>query len=120
MIRDAAPVGREIEIAHPLAAVRALAHLPAPFLLHAGTHDTRARWSFFGADPFALFAGGDYDRAVALWRGLRAERVPEPPGAPPFRGGVVGYWAYDFGRRLERWPSRAADDLGLPDTRLGF
>jgi para-aminobenzoate synthetase component 1 len=33
---------------------------------------------------------------------------------------VVGYWAYDFGRTLERLPSIAADDLGLPQVVLGF
>jgi para-aminobenzoate synthetase component 1 len=32
----------------------------------------------------------------------------------------VGYLAYDFGRRLERLPSRARDDLALPDFALGF
>jgi para-aminobenzoate synthetase component 1 len=32
----------------------------------------------------------------------------------------VGYWAYDFGRRLERIPAVARDDLGLPDFVLGL
>jgi para-aminobenzoate synthetase component 1 len=32
----------------------------------------------------------------------------------------VGYWAYDFGRRLERIPRIARDDLGLPDVVLGL
>ena len=27
----------------------------------------------------------------------------------------MGYWAYDFGRRLERWPDEARDDVALPD-----
>jgi para-aminobenzoate synthetase component 1 len=38
----------------------------------------------------------------------------------PFAGGAVGYWAYDFGRRLERLPSVARDDLALPDRLVGF
>jgi para-aminobenzoate synthetase component 1 len=33
---------------------------------------------------------------------------------------VVGYWSYDFSRRLERLPAQAVDDLGLPEVVLGF
>lgn len=38
----------------------------------------------------------------------------------PFAGGLIGYLAYDFGRRLEPLPERAIDDLQLPDARLGL
>ena len=112
-------LSREIELASPLLAARALGRLPFPFLLHAGRSDERARWSFFGADPIAVFAGAEYDRAVALWRSLARPGAPRGAEEPPLQGGLVGYWAYDFGRRLERWPAAAADDLGLPDARLG-
>jgi para-aminobenzoate synthetase component 1 len=116
------PLLAAIEIPDPLAAVRALSHLPHPFLLHSSLHDERARWSYFGADPFAVFAGGEYDDARALWRSLSQKVIGSdpPPTAVPFTGGIVGYWAYDFGRRLERLPSIARDDLGLPDVLLGF
>lgn len=110
---------RDVELASPLAALRALAHLPAPFLLHAGTLGDRARWSFFGADPFAIFAGLEYERALGFWRGASRADAPRAADEAPFQGGLVGYWAYDFGRRLERWPAVAHDDLGLPDVRLG-
>ncbi len=111
-----------MELADPLAAVRALAHLRYPFLLHSSAPGGRARWSFFGADPFAVFGADEYESARALWRDLRAAE-PETARGPddsPFRGGAVGYWAYDFGRRLERLPALAADDLGLPDLLLAF
>ncbi|MBI5711447.1 MAG: aminodeoxychorismate synthase component I [Candidatus Eisenbacteria bacterium] len=125
----------------PLTALRALARLPHPFLLHSALAGARARWSFFGADPFEVHRGGDYAAAVARWRALAAgaahgtggahskSGAPAPLAAgagqggadpAPFTGGAVGYWAYDFGRRLERLPARAADDLGLPDFLLGF
>ena len=109
---------REIEIASPLQATRALARLPAPFLLHAGQMGGGARWSLFGAEPFATFGPAEYDEAVALWRRSAVARAPRTADEPPLQGGLVGYWAYDFGRRLERWPSIAEDDLGLPDVRL--
>src|SRR5262249_37088072 len=38
----------------------------------------------------------------------------------PFTGGAVGYLAYDHGRRLERLPVIARDDMGLPDLVLAF
>ena len=106
----------------PLARAAAVADLPYPFLLHSSAPGGRARWSFFGADPFAVFGPADYDRARQAWRtfaGPRADGTPELESIP-FAGGAVGYWAYDFGRRLERLPSLAADDLGLPDVLLGL
>ncbi len=129
------PLTRSVPLRHPLAALRALSRLPHPFLLHSALAGGRARWSFFGADPFEVHRGGDYAAAVARWRALAARAAHGAGGASallaggagqggddgtPFSGGAVGYWAYDFGRRLERLPSRAADDLGLPDFLLGF
>ena len=40
------------------------------------------------------------------------------PGLPPLSGGLVGFFAYDMVRRLERLPELAVDDLGLPDMLL--
>jgi para-aminobenzoate synthetase component 1 len=119
----APPLTRALTGADALASLDALADLPHAFLLHSALPSARARWSFFGADPFAWFEGADYDNAVARWRELAARTrgtlAPTPPPAP-FTGGAVGSWAYDFGRRLERLPARARDDLGLPDVALGF
>jgi para-aminobenzoate synthetase component I len=105
-----------------------LAMLPGAFALRSSLTDPeasrrQARWSFFGADPFASFRG---DAAVALRDRFRAcapgaahSDAARATGAP-FTGGAVGYWAYDHGRRLERMPSIARDDLGLPDLLVGL
>jgi para-aminobenzoate synthetase component 1 len=116
------PLVEAVDVSEPLAAARALANLPYPFLLHSASPDSRARWSLFGADPFAVFRGPDYDAARGLWRRMAREaRAADPlPTLVPFTGGIVGYWAYDFGRRLETLPALAADDLKLPDALLGF
>ncbi|HET7225889.1 MAG TPA: anthranilate synthase component I family protein, partial [Candidatus Eisenbacteria bacterium] len=115
----AAALARPLPLEHPLAALDALAGLPGAFLFHSSLPGRGARWSLFGADPFATFRGGDWARAVALTRGFAA-RV-EPAGeAPPFTGGLAGYWAYDFGRRFERLREAARDDLGLPDFVAGL
>src|SRR5262245_37689042 len=116
------PLSAAFEITEPLAGARAIAHLPYPFLLHSSLDDDRARWSFFGADPFAVFRGGVYSSARALWQRLAAQtQASDPaPTVVPFTGGAVGYWSYDFGRRLERVPEQARDDLGMPDVLLAF
>jgi len=37
---------------------------------------------------------------------------------PPFQGGIVGIFAYDFVQYLERLPSNAVDDISLPDAHF--
>jgi para-aminobenzoate synthetase component I len=123
------PLVHSLELSRPLAPLRALAGLPYPFMLHSALPDAApgerrsARWSFFGADPFAVFRGGDHLAAIETWRRV-SERAPHTAGqvAPgvPFTGGAVGYWSYDYARRLETLPATAADDLGLPDFVMAF
>ena len=116
------PIARSLKLAHPQGALAALASLPYPFLLHSALEGEGARWSFFGADPFAVHRGERYEDAAGAWRRI-ARHFPagaETSAAAPFTGGMVGYWAHDFGRRLERIPSVARDDLGLPAFVLGL
>jgi para-aminobenzoate synthetase component 1 len=121
--RAALPLVHPLELRRPLAPLRALSRLPHGFLLHSALGGSRSRWSFFGADPFAVFRGGDHLEAVAAYRRM-ADSAPRLQGEAamlaPFTGGAVGYWAYDYGRRLERIPSVARDDLGLPDFVLAL
>lgn len=48
--------------------------------------------------------------------GERAQR----PTFLPFAGGAIGYLAYDLGRRFERLPSIADDDIGAPEMAVGI
>ena len=41
-------------------------------------------------------------------------------GLPPFTAGAVGFFAYDAVRQIERLPSLAKDELGVPDACLLF
>jgi len=80
------PLVHPLEMSRPLAPLRALAGLPCPFLLHSSLPDEpsqgprRARWSIFGADPFAVFRGGDHEAAIAAFRRISA-RAPSS-GSP--------------------------------------
>jgi para-aminobenzoate synthetase component I len=64
-----------------------------------------------GPDPFA---------ALETWCDAHAitPEAPVAPGLPPFSGGLVGAFAYDLARRVERLPSRAADDRRQPHLSL--
>jgi anthranilate synthase component 1 len=42
------------------------------------------------------------------------------PGLPPFTAGAVGFFAYDFVRRLEKIPQTAKNDLHAPDFTFMF
>src|SRR5262252_1605568 len=111
-----------------------LADLPGAFALRSSlpgpdTPARRARWSYFGADPFATWRAGagpgspEPAAAMAAWQELSGdEHAPELARAlgVPFTGGAVGYWSYDYARRLERVPTRARDDLALPDFVLAL
>jgi anthranilate synthase component 1 len=41
-------------------------------------------------------------------------------GLPPFTAGAVGFFSYDVVRQIERLPSLAKDELGVPDACLMF
>ncbi len=119
----------------PVGVYRKLAGGPRTFLLESAEHGRSwSRYSFVGARSAALLTeqGGQ-----ALWRGdpppgvptggdplavLRdtaaALRAPRRPDLPPLLGGLVGYLSYDVVRRLERLPTTAVDDLGLPEIAL--
>ncbi len=117
----------------------ALRDEPWPALLesgHASGHPD-ARYDILSADPFATLTTRGTETVVE--RRGRLERSARPPlellrellgprTAPaaglhadlPFAGGALGYFAYDFGRLLERLPSIAAHDVALPDVALGL
>ncbi|GAB6158756.1 aminodeoxychorismate synthase component I [Desulfotomaculum varum] len=111
--------------------------LPYSFLLATGQPAGKERFSFLGADPYALIssknglttihwrdnpghaavAGNPLDAMKnCLARLVPLEVIPEIP----FTGGAVGFFSYDLGRQLERVPALAADDLQTPDLCFGL
>ncbi len=38
----------------------------------------------------------------------------------PFQGGALGQWGYDLGRRIEKLPSQAKNELSFPDMAIGI
>ena len=120
----------------PLSAYRKLgANRPGTVLFESAENGRSwSRWSFIGAGaPSALTVRDGH----AVWLGSVPEGAPtggDPlevlqktvrllssgplADMPPLSGGMVGFFAYDFVRRLERLPELAVDDLKLPDMLL--
>ena len=109
---------------------------PFSFFLDSGMDRRRlGRYSFMGSDPFLVMrsrgreitlSDAEGERAVdgdpfeVLGDLLRQHRLGSDPAALPFAGGAVGYLSYDLGHFVERLPSRAVDDLQLPECYLAF
>ena len=132
------PVTRKVlaDSETPLSAYRKLAaNRPGTFLLESAENGRSwSRWSFIGAGAPSALTVRD---GAAGWLGTTPQDAPtggDPlqalratlellatgplPGLPPLSGGLVGFFAYDMVRRLERLPQLAEDDLGLPDMLL--
>lgn len=102
-------------------------HAPGAVLLDAGRPQAeRGRYDLLSAWPLATYAAEAHESGTRFFQRLRAGldqlgRAEAPDGCElPFTGGLIGYLSYDFGRRLERLPEQAADDLQLPDARFGL
>ena len=98
--------------------------LPGLALLESARPGRNARWTYLTADPIAVLeapAHGPDPFAVARRLVARLDpSLPDEPAAPPFIGGLVGFLGYDLGHALERLPSIALDDQGLPPMRLAL
>ena len=109
---------------------------PGTFLLESAEHGgVWSRYSIVGARSHAVLSERD---GQAHWTGgeppvgvprtgdplsvleevLRTLHTPRQADLPPLTGGLVGYLGYDVVRRWERLPSKAADELRLPELGL--
>ena len=109
---------------------------PEAFLLESvegGEHV--GRYTFIGIEPYKKMVARGREITVHEGRKTRtltgdifAELKRELSGhsparlaeLPPFTAGAVGFFAYDSVRLIERLPSRAKDELGVPDACLMF
>ncbi|MDR5710423.1 MAG: aminodeoxychorismate synthase component I [Armatimonadota bacterium] len=130
----------------PAAVLEALPKEPGRVLLESsGGPEDLCLYSFATARPFAILTGRG-DRYVlrtarsrsaftgcpfaALQQVVESFDAGLPRGqmglAEPladwttFAGGGIGYLSYDLGRRVERLPTLARDDLGLPELWIAW
>ncbi|MBB2496066.1 aminodeoxychorismate synthase component I [Aquipseudomonas ullengensis] len=118
------PLPYRADPAHYFAAIR---QAPGAVLLDAGRpHAERGRFDLLSAWPVERYSPAADEMADAFFQRLRdglANLGPaEAPGDVelPFTGGLIGYLAYDFGRRIEPLPQPTRDDLGLTPASFGL
>ena len=132
------PVWRELlsDIRTPIEALRALQTISDHCFLLESAEESRqwGRYTFLGYDPsmeltctghtLTIRAGGTV-RVETKHPGkyikqvIRENRAPRVEGLPPFTGGLVGYFSYDYIQYAE--PSlcfRAEDPFGFRDVDL--
>ena len=133
------PVYRTLtaDLETPVSAFLRVAHEePEAFLLESvegGEHV--GRYTFIGIEPYKKIVsrgtaitveeGGkrrsfEGDIFAELKRALGGHKPARLAGLPPFTAGAVGFFSYDVVRQIERLPSLAKDELGVPDACLMF
>ncbi|MDE1165604.1 MAG: aminodeoxychorismate synthase component I [Pseudomonas sp.] len=101
----------------------AIRHAPGAVLLDSARPvATRGRYDILSAWPLQTLDVAEGERGEAYLQRLRDSLARLGPAdcTLPFAGGLIGYLSYDFGRRLEHFPSPNRDDLHLPQARLGL
>ncbi|HEX9021944.1 MAG TPA: anthranilate synthase component I family protein, partial [Nitrospirota bacterium] len=139
------PLSVEIELPAltPLAALEVLRPAGFPVLLESARVNGKiGRYSFATADPYLIFRSkgdnvalelpeapqGKYGRRATMKRRPLAKlrellsnyRTGRVPGLPPFTGGAVGYFSYDFARQFEKLPRNVRIDLDIPEACFLF
>ena len=126
------PLVYQPDSAHWFAAVR---HLPNAIWLDSGRPGSSyGRFDIISAAPQCLLETCGPATSIRYRDGRAEESTQDPfyllnqllptsttPHAQlPFTGGALGYFGYDLGRRLEKIPSLALDDIALPDMCVGI
>jgi anthranilate synthase component 1 len=143
-IHTLVPVYRTVtaDLETPVSAfLRIAADAPEAFLLESVEGGERVgRYTFIGIVPYKkmvsrgrsivveegpaskkgsrrTFEGDIFEELKSALRGHNPARLP---GLPPFTAGAVGFFSYDVVRQIEKLPSLAKDELGVPDACLMF
>jgi len=139
------PLWAELDMARvtPLSTLHALRPFGHPVLLEsARVNERTGRYSYVTADPYFIFRSrkdtldlhwtvapkGKYGKRASMkrkplvkLRELMANyRTARVEGLPPFTGGAVGFFSYEFVHQFEKLPRNAQDDLGIPEACFLF
>jgi para-aminobenzoate synthetase component 1 len=120
----------------PSQAFEAFKDRPFSFFLDSSMNPQRlGRYSLMGSNPFLIMRSRGRDITLISPEGekaifgnpfdllgelLQEYKLNGISAGLPFMGGAVGYLAYDLGHFIEKLPSKAVDDLQLPECYLAF
>jgi para-aminobenzoate synthetase component 1 len=137
------PLYAELDTAKitPLAVLEAFrsAGYPYPVLLEsARVSEKTGKFSFVTADPYLIFRSrgnnvevslpsrpkGKYGKRASMNRKplqklrelMSNYRTMRVDGLPPFTGGAVGFFSYDFVHQFEKLPRTVTVDLDIPES----
>jgi anthranilate/para-aminobenzoate synthase component I len=128
------PLYKEIPYSSPCSVYESLISSNSFLLESVRGSQKIARYSFIGIDPClscrikngAIEMYSSEKRStmfskepLSVLKGLinKYKQIPIDD-LPPFQGGIVGFFGYDFVHYLERLPKTAVDDLALPDAHF--
>ena len=110
------------------------AHLPWAMYLDSGRpYRENGRYEIFSAHPHKTFLTQGKKTTVSE-NGYQHIELEDPfslvakeldgismeDNDLPFTGGAIGYFAYDLGRKIEKIPTIAIDDLEIPEMAIGI
>lgn len=127
----------------PLGVLDAVRTSNCPVLLESARVSERTgRYSFVTADPYLIFHSkgdtvelslpatpkGKYGRRASMNRNpllklrelMSNYRTELVDGLPPFTGGAVGFFSYDFVHQFEKLPRTVTVDLDIPESYFVF
>jgi para-aminobenzoate synthetase component 1 len=117
------PLPPQVDVPYAMRRLSSLPHLAV--LDSALTMPRLGRYSFLVADPFEVIriSRPTADPLASLAR--RVERLEQTPRVgsnvlPPFQGGAVGYFSYEFGRCFEKFPAARHDEFEIPLAMFGL
>jgi aminodeoxychorismate synthase component I len=130
------PLFAEIDFLDPFIVYKAFRERKNSIFLDSAKGNCKiARFSFIIFDPYLIFKLKDGEleiedcltgRKTVSFRNpierlkelLTAYPQKRMEALPPFHGGAVGFFSYDFARYIEKLPAHAVDDLGVPDAHF--
>ena len=110
------------------------AHLPWAMFLDSGRpQKDNGRYEIFSAHPYKTFLTRGKKTIVSV-NGCQQVELDDPfallakelavsvsdESSLPFTGGAIGYFSYDLGRKIEKIPTIADDDLNIPEMAIGI
>jgi len=106
----------------PLEAFAAASGRPGVAFLDAAANPPQlGRWSYLATDPVETLTGSaaEWPQAAARLRaGFHPPQRESSGELPPFRGGWIGWFSYEFGRAFDAQPIAPADTQRIPDFSL--
>jgi para-aminobenzoate synthetase component I len=107
-------------------------YLAKPYKEHVILESGRGgRYSIAAFEPRIVYSGKNHKLTVTkdgistdfegnplelMKMHMKDYQIPEIEGLPDFQGGAIGYLSYDYARYIEKLPTLAKDDSGIPEV----